>query len=134
MRDSPDTPVSPIDASKGGDPTWAGGLLERRDTCALAAVSLGTASRARARIWGADGLPADAHTLSAVPAGGCLVACTDMLLYHTQVLTPAVAEPHYLGFSARPVRYSPSKIVPSWVPATLVGRLISSSPLVAVVR
>lgn len=102
MHDILDT-SSPIDASKGGDPTWAGGLLERKDTCALAAVSLGTASRARARIWGAEGLPADAHTLSAVPAGGCLVACTDMLLYHTQVLFPVASLPGHLR-KTRPVQ------------------------------
>lgn len=60
-------------------------MLERKDSCALVAISLSTASRTRARIWVASGLPIDAHTLSAVPSGGCLVACMDLLLYHTQV-------------------------------------------------
>ena len=70
---------------RAGAPTWPGTYAERRDTFALAALSLDVAGRRQPRIWGAAGLPSDACRLAAVPAGGALVLARSLLLFYTQV-------------------------------------------------
>ena len=65
-------------------PTWAGAARERRDTAALVALSLNVQQRRHTRLWAAQGLPADALRLEASPAGGALVLCQSLILYHTQ--------------------------------------------------
>lgn len=69
-------------------PTWAGAARERRDTCALAALSLNVQARRHTRLWAAAGLPADALRLEASPAGGALVLCQSLVLYYTQARRP----------------------------------------------
>ena len=53
--------------------------------CSLTALSINTALKRVPRIWGAASLPVDAFRLSAAPAGGALVLCQNLLLYHSQV-------------------------------------------------
>jgi len=67
------------------EPTWAGRLALRRDTCSLAAFSLGLGARRATRIWADAGLPSDCAALAAVPppAGGALVLGASWLLYRS---------------------------------------------------
>ena len=67
------------------DPTWAGNLRHRKDTCSLSALSLNLSSKRHPRIWGANNLPSDAYKLIAVPSGGALCLCVSgIILYYSQ--------------------------------------------------
>jgi cleavage and polyadenylation specificity factor subunit 1 len=65
------------------EPTWAGRLALRRDSCALAAFSISLAARRATRIWADEGLPSECSRCVAVPspAGGALVLASGWLLY-----------------------------------------------------
>ena len=77
---------------EAGDPSWGGALRLKKDTCALAALSLDLGRRAHPRIWAAAGLPCDAWALSPAPCGGALVLCLNMVLYYSQARGPRRAE------------------------------------------
>ncbi len=74
-------------------PTWAGAARERRDTAALVALSLNVQQRRHTRLWAAERLPADALRVAASPAGGALVLCQSLLLYHTQARRGSACKP-----------------------------------------
>ena len=78
------------------EPTWAGMARHKHDTMALTALSINTVAQQHPKIWGATRLPSDAHRLVAVPSGGALVLCQNMILYHSQVRRPCQAgsQPH----------------------------------------
>ena len=73
------------------EPTWAGMARQKHDTMALTALSINTVAQRHPKIWGATRLPSDAHRLDAVPSGGALVLCQNMILYHSQVRRPRQA-------------------------------------------
>jgi cleavage and polyadenylation specificity factor subunit 1 len=88
---------------EGGDPTWAGALKVRKDTCALSALSLNISSRRHPKIWGAMGVPADARSVVAAPCGGAVVITPNVLLYYNQgVQTGAVVNAAALPASQPP--------------------------------
>ena len=70
------------------EPTWAGMARHKHDTMALTALSINTVAQRHPKIWGATRLPSDAYRLVAVPSGGALVLCQNMILYHSQVRRP----------------------------------------------
>jgi cleavage and polyadenylation specificity factor subunit 1 len=67
-----------------GDPTWAGNLRLKKDSCALTALSLNLSAKRHPKIWGAQSVPYDAYKIVAVPSGGALVFCTACILYYAQ--------------------------------------------------
>jgi cleavage and polyadenylation specificity factor subunit 1 len=67
-----------------GDPTWAGNLRLKKDSCALTALSLNLSAKRHPKIWGAQSVPYDAYKVVAVPSGGALVFCTACILYYAQ--------------------------------------------------
>lgn len=67
-----------------GDPTWAGTLRTKKDTCSLSALSINMTAKRHPRIWGAQGLPSDAYRAIATPTGGVLVLTNSMVLYYAQ--------------------------------------------------
>lgn len=66
------------------EPTWAGNLRLKKDSCALTALSLNLSAKRHPKIWGAQSVPYDAYKLLAVPSGGALVFCTACVLYYAQ--------------------------------------------------
>lgn len=67
-------------------PTWAGRLRERKDTCAVAAVSVSLRRKRHTVLWQESGLPFDATKLVAVPGRtAALVLTSNMVLYMSQV-------------------------------------------------
>lgn len=67
-----------------GDATWAGNLTERKDTCALTALSLNLSSKKQSKIWGFQNLPSDCFLISSTPSGGALVFGLHTVLYYSQ--------------------------------------------------
>lgn len=66
------------------DPTWAGNLRSKKDTCQITALSLNLTAKRHPKIWSVSNVPSDAFRLSAAPCGGVLVFTTAMVLYYTQ--------------------------------------------------
>eukprot|EP00884_Botryococcus_braunii_P001192 jgi/Botrbrau1/11073/Bobra.0302s0015.1 len=64
--------------------TWAGRYRERKDTMQLTALSINVSGKRQPVLWKAEGLPSTAFRLLAVPSGGALVLCRDLILFHTQ--------------------------------------------------
>ena len=65
--------------------TWTGIYSEKKDTCALTALSLNLSAKRHPKIWGATKLPSDAYALVSCPSsGGALVLCQSMVLYYEQ--------------------------------------------------
>ncbi|KAL4424540.1 hypothetical protein ABPG77_010120 [Micractinium sp. CCAP 211/92] len=81
------------------EPTWAGNLRIKKDTCMLSALSLNLTRKQNPKIFGAANLPSDASRLSAAPCGGVLVLAQHLVLYYRQgqqagvVLHPSVLPP-----------------------------------------
>ncbi|KAI9598078.1 CPSF A subunit region-domain-containing protein [Syncephalis fuscata] len=71
--------------------TWAGRLVERKDTCELVVVSLDVVNRKFPVIYRREHLPYDAHSIIPVPAplGGVLVLTNSTIIYIDQG-TPGV--------------------------------------------
>lgn len=67
-----------------GDPSWAGNVKEKKDTCCLAALSVNLSDKRHPKIWEAQELPCDAYKLSATPDGGVLVFTGTSVLYYNQ--------------------------------------------------
>jgi cleavage and polyadenylation specificity factor subunit 1 len=67
-----------------GEPTWAGNLRLKKDSCALTALSLNLSAKRHPKIWGAQNVPYDAYKIVSVPSGGALVFCTACILYYSQ--------------------------------------------------
>lgn len=67
------------------DPTWAGRYRERRDTCAVLALSLSwTAKRPATRLWAHSGLPSCCHALVPIPGrAAALVVSSTLVMYVT---------------------------------------------------
>lgn len=66
------------------EPTWAGNLRLKKDSCALTALSLNLSAKRHPKIWGAHSVPYDAYKILAVPSGGALVFCIACVLYYAQ--------------------------------------------------
>ena len=66
------------------DPSWAGNLRSKKDTCALSVLSLNLSAKRHPRIWGVQNVPSDAYKVIACPSGGALVLCTACILYYAQ--------------------------------------------------
>jgi cleavage and polyadenylation specificity factor subunit 1 len=65
--------------------TWTGIYSEKKDTCALTALSLNLSAKRHPKIWGATKLPSDAYAMVSCPSsGGALVLCQSMVLYYEQ--------------------------------------------------
>ncbi|MEW5299110.1 MAG: hypothetical protein WDW36_002156 [Sanguina aurantia] len=74
------------------DPTWAARYRERKDTCAIAAVSINLRRKRHTLLWTARGLPSDCHKLLAVPGKpGVLVLSQSLIMYYSQGSSCAVA-------------------------------------------
>ena len=69
------------------DPTWAGKLVDKKDTMCLTAFSLNLHQQKHLRLWHTEDLPSDAHKLIPVPLGGAIVLCQSLMLYHSQVIS-----------------------------------------------
>lgn len=67
-----------------GDPSWAGSIKEKKDTCCLAALSINISEKRHPKIWEAMQLPCDAYKLDATPDGGALVFTGTSVLYYNQ--------------------------------------------------
>ncbi|KAK9839426.1 hypothetical protein WJX81_001424 [Elliptochloris bilobata] len=109
-------------------PTWAGAARDRRDTAALVALSLNVQQRRHTRLWAAEGLPADALRLEASPAGGALVLCQSLILYHTQGASCAlvVGSSVYAGVPLEPLIFN-AMLEPPSVPTTKHARQFATN-------
>ncbi|XP_078166463.1 cleavage and polyadenylation specificity factor 160 isoform X1 [Carex rostrata] len=83
------------------EPTWAGRLPWKHNTCMLSALSISTTLKQHPVIWSASNLPHDAYKLLAVPAplGGVLVMCANAIYYHSQSTSCSLA---LNSFSSQP--------------------------------
>jgi len=66
------------------DATWAGSLLQRKDTCAVAALSISAQRKRQPVLWSARRLPSDAFAVAAAPHGGVLVLTPSLLIYQNK--------------------------------------------------
>eukprot|EP00898_Chlorokybus_atmophyticus_P006401 jgi/Chlat1/6762/Chrsp50S06459 len=75
------------------DPTWAGNLANRKNTCSLTTLSLNLSQQLQPVIWSAQELAYDARQLVAVPApiGGTLALSSNVLYYYSQTSAFALA-------------------------------------------
>lgn len=73
--------------------TWAGRVSWKHHTCMISALSISTTLKQHPLIWSAANLPHDAYKLLAVPSpiGGVLVISANMIHYHSQSATCALA-------------------------------------------
>jgi len=98
-----------------GDPTWAGILSTKKDTCSISALSVNMTSKRHPRIWGAQGLPSDAYRVIAAPVGGVLVFTNSSVLYYTQGFQSGVVL-HSAALPAKqplpPLVFDPSREAP----------------------
>lgn len=90
-----------------GDPSWAGNLRSKKDTCALSALSLNLSAKRHPKIWGIQNVPSDAYRLIACPSGGALVLCSTCILYYAQGQQTGVV----LHSAALPARQPPPPLV-----------------------
>ncbi|KAJ1270311.1 hypothetical protein BS78_06G044200 [Paspalum vaginatum] len=67
------------------EPTWAGRISSKNQTCMISAFSISTSLKQHPMIWSAA-LPHDAYQLLAVPPpiSGILVICANSIHYHNQ--------------------------------------------------
>lgn len=89
------------------EPTWAGNLRLKKDSCSLTALSLNLSAKRHPKIWGAQSVPYDAYKIMAVPSGGSLVFCTACVLYYAQGQQAGVV----LHSAAIPAPQPPSPLV-----------------------
>ncbi|XP_012484368.1 cleavage and polyadenylation specificity factor subunit 1 isoform X1 [Gossypium raimondii] len=77
--------------------TWAGRVSWKHHTCMISALSISTTLKQHPLIWSAANLPHDAYKLLAVPSpiGGVLVISANMIHYHSQSATCALALNNY---------------------------------------
>lgn len=66
------------------EPSWAGNVREKKDTCSLAALSINLSEKRHPKVWEALELPFDAYKLVATPDGGALVFTGTSVLYYNQ--------------------------------------------------
>ncbi|KAH1091636.1 hypothetical protein J1N35_018893 [Gossypium stocksii] len=73
--------------------TWAGRVSWKHHTCMISALSISTTLKQHPLIWSAANLPHDAYKLLAVPSpiGGVLVISANMIHYHSQSASCALA-------------------------------------------
>ncbi|PIA49934.1 hypothetical protein AQUCO_01300575v1 [Aquilegia coerulea] len=73
--------------------TWAGRISWKHHTCMISALSINTSSKQHPLIWSAVNLPHDAYKLLAVPSpiGGVLVISANVIHYHSQSVSCALA-------------------------------------------
>lgn len=73
--------------------TWAGRVSWKHHTCMISALSISTTLKQHPLIWSAANLPHDAYKLLAVPSpiGGVLVLSANMIHYHSQSASCALA-------------------------------------------
>ncbi|KAF5200305.1 Cleavage and polyadenylation specificity factor subunit [Thalictrum thalictroides] len=73
--------------------TWAGRYSWKHHTCMISALSINTSSKQHPLIWSAVNLPHDAYKLLAVPSpiGGVLVISANVIHYHSQSVSCALA-------------------------------------------
>lgn len=99
-----------------GDPSWAGNIKEKKDTCCLAALSINLSDKRHPKIWEALELPCDAYKLSATPDGGVLVFTGTSVLYYNQTQRCGVVL-HSEGIPSTedvpPLVFDPSKETPA---------------------
>ncbi|WPT15031.1 Cleavage and polyadenylation specificity factor subunit 1 [Picochlorum sp. SENEW3] len=99
-----------------GNPSWAGNLREKKDTCCLTALSINISDKRHPKIWEVLEIPSDAYKLSATPDGGALVFTGTSVLYVNQsqktgviLHTEGVPAPE----NAPPLAFDPEKENPS---------------------
>ncbi|KAK3255851.1 hypothetical protein CYMTET_34990, partial [Cymbomonas tetramitiformis] len=75
------------------DATWSARLAVRKDTCRLSVMSVNLADKRHPLVWSAKGLPSDAFRVYPAPSpiGGAVVFCANLILYHTQGHSCALA-------------------------------------------
>jgi len=66
------------------DPSWAGNLREKKDSCCLSALSVNITEKRHPKIWEATDLPSDSYKLVAAPDGGALVFTGTSVLFYNQ--------------------------------------------------
>ncbi|KAJ3679867.1 hypothetical protein LUZ60_016145 [Juncus effusus] len=68
------------------EPTWAGRLAWKNNTCMVSALSINSTLKQHPLIWSTSNLPHDAYKLLAVPPplGGVLVISANAIYYHSQ--------------------------------------------------
>ncbi|KAL3319241.1 Cleavage and polyadenylation specificity factor subunit 1, partial [Cichlidogyrus casuarinus] len=101
--------------------TWAGRLVQRKDTCCLLALSFNLHKRTNPVIWFHESLPYDAYKVVPVSSryGGALVIATNSILYLKQN-NPSVGLP--LNYFAKISTNFPMKMeVPICGPLSLDG-------------
>ncbi|KAJ0968727.1 hypothetical protein J5N97_021604 [Dioscorea zingiberensis] len=74
------------------EPTWAGRISWKHNTCTISAFSVSTALKQHPLIWSAANLPHDAYKLIPVPPpiGGVLAICANSIHYHSQSVSCAL--------------------------------------------
>lgn len=99
-----------------GNPSWAGNLREKKDTCCLTALSINISDKRHPKIWEVSEVPSDAYKLSATPEGGALVFTGTSVLYMNQsqktgviLHTEGVPAPE----NAPPLAFDPEKETPA---------------------
>ncbi|XP_066346817.1 probable cleavage and polyadenylation specificity factor subunit 1 isoform X2 [Miscanthus floridulus] len=75
------------------EPTWAGRISSKSQTCMLSAFSISMGLKQHPMIWSAAKLPHDAYQLLAVPPpiSGILVICANSIHYHSQSTSCSLA-------------------------------------------
>ncbi|WVZ84662.1 hypothetical protein U9M48_031667 [Paspalum notatum var. saurae] len=83
------------------EPTWAGRISSKNQTCMISAFSISTSLKQHPMIWSAAKLPHDAYQLLAVPPpiSGILVICANSIHYHNQSTSCSLA---LNSFSSQP--------------------------------
>ncbi|XP_021317957.1 probable cleavage and polyadenylation specificity factor subunit 1 isoform X3 [Sorghum bicolor] len=83
------------------EPTWAGRISSKSQTCMLSAFSISMGLKQHPMIWSAAKLPHDAYQLLAVPPpiSGILVICANSIHYHSQSTSCSLA---LNSFSSQP--------------------------------
>lgn len=75
------------------EPTWAGRISSKNQTCMISAFSISTSLKQHPMIWSAAKLPHDAYQLLAVPPpiSGILVVCANSIHYYSQSTSCSLA-------------------------------------------
>ncbi|KXZ43815.1 hypothetical protein GPECTOR_80g175 [Gonium pectorale] len=110
------------------DPTWAGRLRERKDTCCLTAISISLRLKRHTLLWKVGGLPYDSYQLLAVPyRPAVLVISPNLIVLSSQASQHAAAlnSNALPGEAPPPLMFDPAREHP----ATTAGRMASEFAL-----
>eukprot|EP00798_Chlamydomonas_sp_ICE-L_P015929 gene15929-22063_t len=74
------------------EPTWVGRYRDKKDTCALVAISLSLRRQRYTKLWSADALPSTSFAILALPdRPAALVLSMNHIMYYSQGQSSAVA-------------------------------------------